>query len=88
VKYITTLWYILLPFGNLVVIWYISLVLVYCIKKNLATLNYYLSSDKSGDIPQERMLHTRFSNGLGSAKQFGSYGKFEKAIDFNATKKL
>jgi phosphotransferase system glucose/maltose/N-acetylglucosamine-specific IIC component len=30
-------WYILWPFGNFVVIWYIFPVLVYCIKKNLAT---------------------------------------------------
>jgi hypothetical protein len=30
--------YILWPFGNLVVIWYIVRVLVFCIGKNLATL--------------------------------------------------
>jgi hypothetical protein len=36
--YITAIWYILRPFGNLVAIWYISLVLVKCVKKNLAAL--------------------------------------------------
>jgi hypothetical protein len=36
-EYITAIWYTLGPFGNLVVSGYISPVLVYCIKKNLAT---------------------------------------------------
>jgi hypothetical protein len=31
-------WYIIWPFGNVVVIGIFSLVLVYCVKKNLATL--------------------------------------------------
>jgi hypothetical protein len=39
-EFITAVWYILCPFGNLVVIWYIFPVLVYCVKKNMATLMY------------------------------------------------
>jgi hypothetical protein len=39
VEYITAIWYILWSFGKFVVILYIfSPVLVYCVKKNLATL--------------------------------------------------
>jgi hypothetical protein len=45
-EYFTVVWYILWPFCNVVVIWYFSLVLVYCVEKNLATLismgNYLL----------------------------------------------
>jgi hypothetical protein len=37
-EYFKVVWYILWPFGNVVAIWYSSLVLVSCIKKNLATL--------------------------------------------------
>jgi hypothetical protein len=37
-EYITAVWYIIGPFGNLVVSWYFFPVLIYCIKKNLATL--------------------------------------------------
>jgi hypothetical protein len=37
-EYIMDIWYILWLFGNLEGIWYISPVLVYCVKKNLATL--------------------------------------------------
>jgi hypothetical protein len=34
-EYCTIIWYILRPFGNVVVI---CVILVYCVKKNLATL--------------------------------------------------
>jgi hypothetical protein len=37
-EYFTVIWYILWPFGNVVVIWYIFPRLVYFVKKNLATL--------------------------------------------------
>jgi hypothetical protein len=37
-EYFTAIWYILWPYGNLVVIWYIFPCLVNCVKKNLATL--------------------------------------------------
>jgi hypothetical protein len=37
-EYITAIWYILGQSGNLMVIWYIFPVLVYCVKTNLATL--------------------------------------------------
>jgi hypothetical protein len=37
-EHFTVIWCILWPFGNVMVIWYISLVLVYCVEKNLATL--------------------------------------------------
>jgi hypothetical protein len=37
-EYFTTIGHILWAFGNLVVIWYIFPTLVYCTKKNLATL--------------------------------------------------
>jgi hypothetical protein len=37
-EYITDIWYILWPHGNLAAIWYIFPVLVYCVNKNLATL--------------------------------------------------
>jgi hypothetical protein len=37
-EYFTAIWYILWPFGNVAAILYISPVLVYCVKKNLATL--------------------------------------------------
>jgi hypothetical protein len=33
-EYFRVIWCILWPFGNVVVIWYISLVLVYCVKKS------------------------------------------------------
>jgi hypothetical protein len=36
--YFTTIWYVLLPFGTFMVIWYVFPVLVCCTKKNLATL--------------------------------------------------
>jgi hypothetical protein len=36
--YFAASWNILWPLGNVVVIWYIFPVLVYCVKKNLATL--------------------------------------------------
>jgi hypothetical protein len=36
--YLMVIWNILWTFGNVVVIWYNSLILVNCIKKNLATL--------------------------------------------------
>jgi hypothetical protein len=36
--YLLSLWNILRPIGNFVLIWYIFPVLVYCVKKNLATL--------------------------------------------------
>jgi hypothetical protein len=36
-EYFTAIWYILRPFGNVVAIWYIFPLLVYCVKKNLAT---------------------------------------------------
>jgi hypothetical protein len=38
-EYIMNIWYILWPFGNLMAIWYIFPILVYCVKKNLATLD-------------------------------------------------
>jgi hypothetical protein len=37
-EYITAIWYVLWPFGNLFAIWCISPVLVYYVEKNLATL--------------------------------------------------
>jgi hypothetical protein len=37
------------PFDNLVSIWYISPLLVYCVKKNLATLAQKTRSIESGD---------------------------------------
>jgi hypothetical protein len=37
---ITAIWYILWSFGNFVVICFFALDLVYCVKKNLATLIY------------------------------------------------
>jgi hypothetical protein len=37
-EYFTVIWYILWPFGNVVVIWYILPRFVYCVKTNLATL--------------------------------------------------
>jgi hypothetical protein len=37
-EYFTAIWYIFGLFDNVVVIWYIFHVLVYCVKKNLATL--------------------------------------------------
>jgi hypothetical protein len=36
--HIIAIWYIIWPFGNLVVCWCMSAVLVYCITKNLALL--------------------------------------------------
>jgi hypothetical protein len=36
--HITVIWYIFWPFGNVVAIWYLSPILVYCVKKNLANL--------------------------------------------------
>jgi hypothetical protein len=38
---IIKIWYILCPFGNLVPIWYIFPILVYCVEKNLATLQVH-----------------------------------------------
>jgi hypothetical protein len=35
-EFITAIWYISWPFGNLVAIWYFSPVFVYCVKRNLA----------------------------------------------------
>jgi hypothetical protein len=40
-EYFTAIWHIVWPFGKVVVIWYIFPVLVYCINKNLASLEYY-----------------------------------------------
>jgi hypothetical protein len=37
-EYIKAIWYILRKFGNLVAIWYLSPVLVYCVKKNQAAM--------------------------------------------------
>jgi hypothetical protein len=38
-KYFMVIWYMLWPFGNVVVIWYIFLRFgTFCVKKNLATL--------------------------------------------------
>jgi hypothetical protein len=37
-EYFTAIWYTFWPLVNVVVIWYIFPVLVYCVKKNLATL--------------------------------------------------
>jgi hypothetical protein len=37
-KYILAIWYLLLAFCNLMAIWYIFPILVYYVKKNLATL--------------------------------------------------
>jgi hypothetical protein len=37
-EYFKAIWYILWPLGNVVEIWYIFPVLVYFVKKNLATL--------------------------------------------------
>jgi hypothetical protein len=38
-EYFTVIWYILWPFGNVVVIWYIFHCFgIFCVKKNLATL--------------------------------------------------
>jgi hypothetical protein len=39
-EYFRAIWYILWPFGKVVVIWYVYFtpVLAYCVKKNLATL--------------------------------------------------
>jgi hypothetical protein len=37
-EYILAIWYILWPLGALVATWNIFPVLVYCVKKNLATL--------------------------------------------------
>jgi hypothetical protein len=37
-EYFTAIWYILWPFGIVVIIWYTFPVLVFCAMKNLATL--------------------------------------------------
>jgi hypothetical protein len=49
--YSMAIWYILCPFGNFLIIWYIFPVLVYCTMKNLATLiPDVLFSERSGGI--------------------------------------
>jgi hypothetical protein len=45
-EYFTLIWYIIWQFVNIVVIWHISPILVYCVKKNLATL---VASIRKGD---------------------------------------
>jgi hypothetical protein len=45
------IWYILWPFGNLVVIWYIFPRLVYCVKKKLATLFEKMTLRSNCEIP-------------------------------------
>jgi hypothetical protein len=42
----TNIWYYLRSFGNLVAIWYIFPLLVYCVKKNLATLTSTREKEK------------------------------------------
>jgi hypothetical protein len=49
-EYSTVIWHILWPVGNVVVIWY-SLILVFCVKKNLATLILMSTSQ----LPIEKM---------------------------------
>jgi hypothetical protein len=48
-EYIKAIWYILWPFGNLLAIWYIFPILVFRVKKNLATLikNITLNENQS-----------------------------------------
>jgi hypothetical protein len=49
-EYFTAIWYILWPFGNVVVIWYLYIyfpILVNCVKKNLATLGWTLTRFRS-----------------------------------------
>jgi hypothetical protein len=46
--YFMVIWNILMPFGNVVAIWYIFPVLVYCVKKNLR-LGPVVRSHMTGD---------------------------------------
>jgi hypothetical protein len=42
-KYITAIWYIFWPFGNLLAVWHLFShfgICMYCVKKNLATLHW------------------------------------------------
>jgi hypothetical protein len=50
--YITAIWYMLWPFVNLVAIWYISPVWVYCGKNNLATLSQSITERHRTNDPQ------------------------------------
>jgi hypothetical protein len=71
--YFMVIWNILRPFGicifwplgNVGVIWYISPVLVYCVKKNLATLSWHpdqlsLASDGNDDISKNIPLFSTY----------------------------
>jgi hypothetical protein len=49
-KYFTAIWYILWPFGSLLVIWYIFPALAYCVTKNLATLELSRRYDHAFDF--------------------------------------
>jgi hypothetical protein len=49
------IWYILNPFGNFVAIWHVFPVLVFCVKKNLATLEQCLVLRTGLSSPIRRM---------------------------------